>query len=631
VSIHTKLVLGTVLVVAVLMAAVTGVVERRQRRAIVGHAERQGTVLAENLVAISTGPLLLYHYTALEQNVARLVAEFDDVTYAIIHDREGTVAAHGGEPGVVEAVTRDPVAARALGEAPAVQEVQVPGGRVLLDVAAPILVEGQRWGTARIGLSRRRMEAQIAATRRELLLLAAVALGAGAAASALVARRIARPVGQLTRGVAAIARGELDHRIVPATSDELGALALAFNDMGDQLLRQRGEIEAAHAALRQRYAELSDLKSYTDHILRSLATGLVTLDLDGRVVMVNPAAEGLTGCVSAAIRGRPAQEAFAHCPELGGLLLETLRTHVGLPPVALHLRPGAGGVTVEVSTTPLRGAEGQALGVVAVLRDLTTVRQLEEQLRRSDRLAALGTLAAGLAHEIKNPLTVVMTFSQHLARRFGDERFRQRFQSVVPRELERINGIVDGLLRLARPGRLTLAPVHLSPLVDEALELFADQMEARGVRAVREYALGLPPAPADREQLYQAMVNLITNALDAMPHGGTLTVRVALAAEAADGRGGARPRLRVEVQDTGAGIRPDETQSLFNPFFTTKPAGTGLGLAITHKIVEDHGGAISVRSAPGEGASFVILLPLLPERRPERAAGEVGRAGAVVS
>ena len=168
----------------------------------------------------------------------------------------------------------------------------------------------------------------------------------------------------------------------------------------------------------------------------------------------------------------------------------------------------------------------QALGLIAVLRDLTAVRHLEEQLRRSDRLAALGTLAAGLAHEIKNPLTSVMTFSRHVSRRFADERFRQRFQSVVPRELERINRIVEDLLRLARPGRLTLVPVHLPDLVDQCLELYGEQIEGRGVQVLRDYALGLPAVTADAEHLYQALTNLVTNALDAMDAGGTLTVRV---------------------------------------------------------------------------------------------------------
>jgi signal transduction histidine kinase len=308
---------------------------------------------------------------------------------------------------------------------------------------------------------------------------------------------------------------------------------------------------------------------------------------------------------------------FHHVPELRDLLLETLRTRVGVPQVVLMLPRGEGpAIPVDVATTPLRGAEGQALGVVAILRDLTPVRQLEEQLRRSDRLAALGTLAAGLAHEIKNPLTSIMTFSRHVARRFDDERFRQRFQSVVPRELERINAIVDGLLRLARPARLVLAPVHVPPLVEQALELYAPQIEARRIRVRREWSVNVPPVPGDAEHLYQAILNLVANAIDAMEEeGGTLTLRLGWP-QTAEGLGAAfRDRLVLEVMDTGSGIKPEETADVFNPFFTTKSGGTGLGLAIAHKIVEDHGGTVTFRSSPGRGTVFTVALPVRAGRR----------------
>jgi PAS domain S-box-containing protein len=489
----------------------------------------------------------------------------------------------------------------------------------------PITVEGSRWGTVRIGLSRQRMDAEIAGTRRELVALAVVGLAMGGLAAAVVARRITRPVAQLVDGVAAIARGELDQRIEPGRSDELGRLALAFNEMTAQLRQQRRDLETADTELHQRFAELSDLKSYTDHILRSLANGLITLDLDGRVITMNPAAELLTGCAASVLTGKPATEAFHHAPELLDVLLETLRTRVGVPQLSLVLaRPDGRPVSVEVATTPLRGAEGQALGVVAMLRDQTPVRELEEQLRRSDRLAALGTLAAGLAHEIKNPLTSIMTFSRHVARRFDDERFRQRFQSVVPRELERINAIVDGLLRLARPARLVLAPVHVPPLIEQALELYGPQIEARGIRVRREWPAGAPPIPGDAEHLYQALLNLVANAIDAMEdEGGTLTIRVGWP-QAAQGFAGLAPdRLVVEVRDTGSGIKPEETPDVFNPFFTTKSGGTGLGLAIAHKIIEDHGGSITFQSTPGQGTVFAVALPLRAGRRADRpAAGE---------
>jgi PAS domain S-box-containing protein len=616
VSLRTKLLIGTILIVAALMAAVTAVVEHRQRTTIIEEVHRRGTAMAEGLAGVSAGALLLYNFTALEQNVVRFARE-TDVAYAMILDRYGQVVAHSRAPSAVGTTPPDPVSLRALSEAPVLQETVGPDGEAIYDIAVPILVEGSRWGTVRIAMSRYRMDAEISRTRRELAGVAAVALVLGSLATAVVARRITRPVRELADGVAAIARGELEQRIEPRRSDELGRLALAFNEMAAQLRQQRADLEVADTALRHRFAELSDLKSYTDHIISSLVSGLVTLDLDGRVVTVNPAAELLTGCAVTALAGRPATEAFRHAPELLDLLLETLRTRVGVPNVSLALpRSDRPPVPIEVTTTPLRGAEGQALGVMAILRDLTPVRQLEEQLRRSDRLAALGTLAAGLAHEIKNPLTSIMTFSRHVARRFDDERFRQRFQSVVPRELERINAIVDGLLRLARPARLVLAPVHLPPLLEQALELYAPQIEARRIAVRREWPVGIPPIPGDAEHLYQAILNLVANALDAMEEtGGTLTVRFRWPQDS-DGFGvTAHERLLLEVMDTGGGIKPEETPEVFNPFFTTKAGGTGLGLAIAHKIIEDHGGTVTFRSSPGQGTVFTVALPVHAARR----------------
>jgi PAS domain S-box-containing protein len=621
-SLQAKFLWGTVLVIALVMGMLIAIVERRQRAAIIEEVERRGEVLAKNLAAIATGPLLLYNFTALEQYAVR-VADDPDVEYAIILDAEGRVAATSESPGQVGRLLDDPISLRAAASAaPLVQERRV-AKETFYDFAVPVEVHGQRWGTVRVGLGKRRVEAEIAQTRRELALLAVAILIAGGVASALVARRIARPVRQLADGVAAISRGDLAPRIETATADEIGRLAVAFNHMAGQLLQQRGALEVAHAELERRFAELSDLKSYTDHIFGSLTTGIVTLDLEGRVVTLNAAAEGLTGCSLPAIAGRPAPEAFVRTPELGALLARTLESGVAGALVSISLaRPDGTSVPVELSTAPLRGAEGKSLGVVAVLRDLTAMRQLEEQLRRSDRLAALGTLAAGLAHEIKNPLTSLLTFSRHLSRRFADERFRQRFQNVVPRELERINGIVDSLLRLARPTRLTPGPVNAAELLEQALELYGNQIEAKQITIVREYTHGLPTIQADREHLYQALTNIVANALDAMGDGGTLTLR-ALPIEGGDpfvtpGRWVRDRGIRLEIEDTGAGIGPEATPHVFNPFFTTKPSGTGLGLALVHKIVEDHGGTVAFRSVPRGGTTFSVLLPLAPARPPGR-------------
>ncbi len=621
-SLRARLLWGLVLVIVVVMSAVFAIVEHRQSGAIVDQVKTRGRVLSRNLAAMGSGHLLLYNFTGLEQDVAHIAREAD-VIYALVLDAEGNVAAHSRRPETVGRPLRGEVDLRAVqaGE-PLVQDTRDPAsGHGLYDFAVPVIVDNQRWGTVRVGLSKRRMEAEIRRTRLELGALTAVTIVLGGVAAALVARRIARPVQRLADGVAAISRGELHHRIEPTTLDEIGRLAVAFNHMAAQLAQQRSALEAAHTALRARFAELADLKSYTDNILASVKTGIVTVDLEGRVVTLNPAAELLTGFFAGEAARRYCTEVFRDNPAMGEILMETLASRADAPgvPLALTRRNGAS-VPVEFSVTPLKGGDGKDLGVVGVLRDLTVVRELQRQLERSDRLAAVGTLAAGLAHEIKNPLTSLLTFTRHLTRRFDDPNFREKFQSIVPRELERINGIVERLLELSRPGRLTPSPVLVPALLDRAVELYSHRIEAQAVRVTREYAATVLPVEADEELLYRAFVNLVANALDAMERGGRLTVRVGWNQERHPGLGTrlghSGPQLRIEVVDTGTGMPADAVERIFNPFFTTKEHGTGLGLALTHKIIEDHGGSIMVSSTLGRGTTFRILLPLVPTSPP---------------
>jgi two-component system, NtrC family, sensor histidine kinase AtoS len=616
-SLQTRLLAGTVLIFLVVMAGVIAVVEYRQRAAIIGEVLRRGEVIARDLAAISSGSLLLYNFTALEQNVDRVRANAD-VSYAVVLDAEGKVAAHSRQPGLVGGVLTTPLDRRAVeAETLLVQETLRDGrGEGIYDFAVPVLIGAERWGTVRVGLSKRRMEAQIRRTRIELAGLTVITLLVGGVAAALVARAIARPVRELAAGAAAIARGELDQRIAAKGFGEIGQLAIVFNHMTAQLLQQRRDLEATHESLRDRFLEVADLKSYTDSILSSITSGIVTLDLDGRVATVNPAAELLTGLFSGEIAGRYCTEVFAHTPEVSEILMETLASRTGAGNVSLSLRRRNGTtVPVEMSTAPLRGLEGKDLGVVGVFRDVSQVRELEGQLRRSDRLAALGTLAAGLAHEIKNPLASLRTFTRIIPRKFDDARFRETFMRVVPHELERINGIVEQLLELARPSRLRPAPLAIPGVLDRVLELYANELDAKEIAVSREYARELPAITADPERLYEAFVNLVSNALAAMPPGGRLTVRTGWHRPAEPlARGGGGRRVRIEIEDTGSGISPAEAEKVFDPFFTTKAEGTGLGLALTHKIIEDHGGNITFRSTPRVGTVFTVLLPVTAER-----------------
>jgi PAS domain S-box-containing protein len=614
-SLRARLLTGTVIITTLTMAAVFTVIEQRQRRTIIAEEQRRGEVLARNLAAISSAPLLLYNFTALEQYVARVDAEAD-VVYAIVLDADNRVAAHSRQPDRVGQLLHGDLDERAAAALTPLNQEGWTATEAIFDFAVPVIVNGQKWGTARVGLSRQRVDAEIRAVRWQLGALTLAMLLVGGVGAAVVARRIAEPVRQLEAGAAAIAKGEPYQRIEPATDDELGRLALAFNHMATELAQQRAALEDAHVGLRRHLEEVADLKSYTDSILASLPSGLVTVDLDGRVVTLNPAAELITGFFAGEAAGRYCTEVFAQTAELGEILMETLATRAPIAPVPVTLRRrNGGGLPIEFSTSPLRGRDGKELGAVGVIRDLSLVRALEGRLRRSDRLAALGELAAGLAHEIKNPLTSLLTFSRHLPRRFEDRGFRERFQRVVPGELERINAIVDRLLELARPSTIEVSLVRLPALLDRAVELFANEIEAQGIRVTRQYGRDVPPIHADEEALYRAFVNLVGNALEAMPAGGRLTIRAYTAgveawrptATTAGVRG-----VTVEVEDSGTGIPAAAGDRIFNPFYTTKERGTGLGLALTHKIVEDHGGTIDFRSGPGAGTTFRVALPLRP-------------------
>ena len=215
----------------------------------------------------------------------------------------------------------------------------------------------------------------------------------------------------------------------------------------------------------------------------------------------------------------------------------------------------------------------------------------------------------------------MQTFTRLVSRKFSDKRFWETFERVVPQELDRINGIVERLLELARPHRLTLKPVQVPTLLERALDLYTNQIEAKQITVLREYAPDLPAIQGDAEHLYQAFLNLVANALESMGPGGRLSLRTSWS-EDKDwlplARRVATRGVKVEIEDTGSGISLPSADRIFNPFFTTKQGGTGLGLALTHKIIADHGGSITFDSSPGVGTTFHLLLPVIDQRPGDR-------------
>ena len=248
-------------------------------------------------------------------------------------------------------------------------------------------------------------------------------------------------------------------------------------------------------------------------------------------------------------------------------------------------------------------------------QQLGRVRELEDRLRRADRLAALGTMAAGIAHDIRNPLTSILIFSQLMSLHYDDSDVREKFNRVVPRELERVQTVIEDMMELARPASVHREPASLNDILSQVLELFESQVNPQGIKISTEYELDLPFCMADRKRLHRCFSNLVSNAFQAMSSGGELTVRTRrIPAMIFPDTGLPDPRpepaIQITIADTGQGISADRLSRIFDPFYTTKEKGLGLGMAIAHRIVEDHRGTIDVQSKVGVGSTFTVCIPL---------------------
>jgi two-component system nitrogen regulation sensor histidine kinase GlnL len=356
-------------------------------------------------------------------------------------------------------------------------------------------------------------------------------------------------------------------------------------------------------------AALEAFQAYHEDLLSSLQDGLIILSHRGEIVSVNQAVEELTGFARGQLLGRVIQQAFPPPAPLAGLAAKTMasgRNHADFD--ARLVRADGGALTVSVTVSLVSDANGEAHGAVLVLRDLSRVRDLETQLHRSDRLAALGVLAAGVAHEVRNPLAGIRTAAQLLEGEPGFVPGFREFTGMIIRQVDRLNRIVDDLLAFAGPRPLQRRTCNVNQILEEVLGLAVGGRSGGRIRLVREYDPELPTVSADADRLAQVFLNLVRNSCEAMEGGGDLTVRTRFERSAPQCGGGTA--AIVEILDRGPGIPDAVLQEIFNPFFTTKATGTGLGLPISLRIVEEHGGAMEVASRVGDGTTFRVWLPL---------------------
>jgi two-component system nitrogen regulation sensor histidine kinase GlnL len=346
-------------------------------------------------------------------------------------------------------------------------------------------------------------------------------------------------------------------------------------------------------------------------ILTSLEDGVITVDLGGKIVFFNEAAEVLTQ-VSAS---QALQQSFTELFKQDSWLIELLRKSG--PPRHESAR-GEGDIVVRrgrkvpvsVTASPLQDGYGNFLGTILLVRNLAYRQDLEEDLKRADRLAMIGTVAAGLAHEIRNPLGGIRGAAQMLRRSFDDDSPLVEYTNIMVREVDRVNQLIEHLLNLSQPVELKLAPVNIHEILEEVLLLEEQAAERKNKRVTKRFDPSLPAIRGDKAQLTQVFLNLIKNAFQAMGDAGTLTIttRVETDFHIRDRGSGRNKFIWVDIVDQGSGIKEDDLPHIFSPYFTTKHNGAGLGLAVCYRIVKEHGGLIRVESAEGAGTTFRVSL-----------------------
>ena len=366
------------------------------------------------------------------------------------------------------------------------------------------------------------------------------------------------------------------------------------------LLLILGAVGTGAVIVRQNLALLSDayanIQTYSSRILAQMTDAVVATDPAGTIEVFNQAAEALFGVEGEQVRGQSLRTVWPHEAVDRALAGEEL---AGL---ACRLADAQGRErTLSLSSAEVYNASGEVETIVLVIQDLSEKVALEADLRRRDRLASMGALASGVAHEVRNPLNAISVIVQRLRREFTprtDEGEYRQLTQVVAGEVERVNRIIQQFLELARPPALVKTRTDLASVLARAAETVEPQIRAAGLRLERDFA-GVGEAQVDADQLHQVLLNLLVNAVEATDEG-----HVRLAARS-------RPEGWVEigVADTGSGIPAEDVERIFDLYFTTKAAGTGLGLSLVHRIVAEHGGRVEVQSERGAGTRFVILLP----------------------
>jgi len=450
------------------------------------------------------------------------------------------------------------------------------------EAQVPMRLGETPFGTVRVGVSTSLLKQELTQAALYSLGVALVALGVAVAVGLVVGHLLLQSLRKIAQGMERLARGEYGATVELTRDDELGELAARVNQLGERVHAEQSHWQSDRARM--------------EGILDSLEDAMIVLNANREVVFCNQAAEGLLdGAMTGVL---PADHPLAP------VVAELFDAGIERRNAAVKVRT-PDGQSRELAVSSYRIADGErAGGGVLALRNLEPVRAVQSLVTYSQKLAALGRLTSGVAHEVKNPLNAMRIHLELLKARLGTSQPAVRENvDVIAQEIVRLDRVVQGFLKFVRPEEIRLAPVPVEALLAEAARLMAPEANRAGVRIAQDVAPDLPPVAGDAELLQQALTNLVTNSIQAMPKGGTVTLGARIGPDGA---------VEIRVADEGVGIAAQDLEKIFRLYYTTKSQGSGIGLSMVYRTVQMHDGRVDVESEVDRGTVMILTLPVAP-------------------
>jgi signal transduction histidine kinase len=596
-SIKSRQVAGVTTLVVLIVAALSAYHLSTLARLSLKESASRGELLKQAIYqrAREVVPAAKDHpYAALQQDggirslLDSSVAYSPNVLYAAITDKDGVVVAHNfaseeGKPlpeqdDLQSIVDRNPVA---------LLRAVYPDR--IYEVRQPLLFGDQQFGTIRIGVSTILVKSELQTAFRLALQNVVIALILSTIVAMLMAQWLLRPIHVIQSGLSRLGRGELDVRLDLPQAE--------FKDLDSSFAAVSAQLSESRA---RALTQATDFES----IVENLEDAVALFSPEGRPMFSNPA-------MTTVLPG------FESNDTVRGMVERTLASRQPEGPTTV---PGGAGELMLI-THPIDDGSGNFTGAMLVARNLGFMTQVHSTLNYSRKLAALGRLMAGVAHEVKNPLNAMTIHLELLKNKLerapvgaaasaasvssaSDIGHRPsdvgRHVDIITKEIQRLDQVLNGFLRFARPDELKLQPTQLANVISDVMTTVAPEAERMKVTVKHECPQGLPPINADPAMLRQALLNLALNGCQAMPDGGTLRIVC---------RAAARGRVEVDVEDTGVGIPPEHLGKIFDLYFTTKERGSGIGLSMVYRIVQLHDAEVEVQSTPGSGTRFRLVFP----------------------